>query len=351
MSEPWDPKPLLQPIAADKPCGDDLELTGALSALDEYQIFGQAAFGLGTLERDPDEPARREARKSDRPPKWPEIRNLSLEMLATSKDLRALAYLGAGLLQTNGITALFDVYGVAAQWLTDYWPDVYPRPEGNLVARTSALDCLADPIAIIDRLRRAPIVSHPKHGKVSLRDLEILAGKVEPGKDARPEEVRVITAFAETAIDELRQVRDSTGRATMALAAIEQRMRQEPAAEGAPAFEGLSRLLGRLEVVLRTELARHPSATPEETGAAALTEGEATARGAQALGAVQSREDAIRALEAVADFFRRSEPSSPIPLFVDRAKRLVSKDFLDVLADVAPEGLTQARLAGGVKTD
>jgi type VI secretion system protein ImpA len=51
----------------------------------------------------------------------------------------------------------------------------------------------------------------------------------------------------------------------------------------------------------------------------------------------------------VADFFRRNEPSSPIPLLVDRAKRLVSKDFLEVLADIAPEALHVARAAGGIK--
>ena len=67
-------------------------------------------------------------------------------------------------------------------------------------------------------------------------------------------------------------------------------------------------------------------------------------------GVVKSRQDAIRALDAVADFFRRTEPSSPIPLFLARAKRLVSKDFLEVLADIAPEAVAQARAAGGIES-
>jgi type VI secretion system protein ImpA len=66
-------------------------------------------------------------------------------------------------------------------------------------------------------------------------------------------------------------------------------------------------------------------------------------------GPINSRGDAIRALDAVADYFRRNEPSSPIPLFVDRAKRLVAKDFLEVLADIAPDAVTVARSAGGLK--
>jgi hypothetical protein len=34
---------------------------------------------------------------------------------------------------------------------------------------------------------------------------------------------------------------------------------------------------------------------------------------------------------------------------VDRAKRLVAKDFLEVLADVAPEALASAKAAGGIR--
>ena len=68
-------------------------------------------------------------------------------------------------------------------------------------------------------------------------------------------------------------------------------------------------------------------------------------------GAVKSRQDAIRALDAVSEFFKRTEPSSPIPMFLERAKRLVSKDFLEVLADVAPDALAQARSAGGIRDE
>ena len=69
------------------------------------------------------------------------------------------------------------------------------------------------------------------------------------------------------------------------------------------------------------------------------------------VGSIRSRDDAIRALDAVAAFFRKNEPSSPVPLFVERAKRLVAKDFLEVLADMAPDGLDQAKHVGGVRDE
>jgi type VI secretion system protein ImpA len=40
-----------------------------------------------------------------------------------------------------------------------------------------------------------------------------------------------------------------------------------------------------------------------------------------------------------------------VPLFLERAKRLVSKTFMEVLEDIAPEGVSQAKLIGGIKND
>jgi type VI secretion system protein ImpA len=39
-----------------------------------------------------------------------------------------------------------------------------------------------------------------------------------------------------------------------------------------------------------------------------------------------------------------------VPLFLDRAKRLVSKSFLEVLQDIAPDTLTEVKKISGVKS-
>jgi type VI secretion system protein ImpA len=51
---------------------------------------------------------------------------------------------------------------------------------------------------------------------------------------------------------------------------------------------------------------------------------------------VGSRADAIALLENVSAFYRRSEPASPIPLLVDRAVALATKDFVTLLQDFLP---------------
>jgi type VI secretion system protein ImpA len=100
--------------------------------------------------------------------------------------------------------------------------------------------------------------------------------------------------------------------------------------------------------VLRAQIASHPDSAAAAAGAEATGE---SGEGVSVPGAVRSRQDAIRALDAVAAFFKRTEPSSPIPLFLERAKRLVSKDFLEVLADIAPEAVPHARAVGGLKDE
>ena len=59
-------------------------------------------------------------------------------------------------------------------------------------------------------------------------------------------------------------------------------------------------------------------------------------------GPIRNREDCVKALDLVADYFRKQERSSPVPLLLDRTKRLMTKDFLEIMQDLAPDGVSQA---------
>jgi type VI secretion system protein ImpA len=345
VSAAWDGLDLLQPISEAEPCGKSLEDTDTLAAFDAYELFGQATLDI---ERDRDG---KEIKRKNRPPDWGEIRQRSLEALATSKDLRLLAYLGSALLRTSGILAFNETVAVASSWLEAYWPQVYPQVDEDAFFRQSALNCLADPVAVVEGLRRAPLVSSRQHGRFSLRDLDIAVGQLKPREgESAPEEEQIAAAFNATPLGELMTLKESMTNALAALNTVDQTMRREGGVEAAPNFEPLSSLLKKAEFVLRTRLTIHPEAASDANPDEGAAGAEKTGSGAViAVGAIKSREDAIRALEAAAEFFRRNEPSSPIPLFLDRAKRLVSKDFLEVLADVAPDALPQARSAGGLK--
>jgi len=343
MSAGWESQQLLQPISAEQPCGDNLEDTELLSSFDAFRLFGQA--------RPLDAPAEPDEKRIPKPvgsPEWIGIRDKALEALAKSKDLRLLATLGTALLRTDGVPAFSETLSVASQWLSTYWSQTYPLVDEDAILRRNALNCFADPMGVVDGLRRVPLVSSRQHGTFSLRDVDIATHQLTPGEgDPQVDENQVNAAFASLPLAELTRLHDSVLAAVSALQKIDATMRDAAGTDSTPSFEALSAQLARMGQVLRAQLAAHPASTGGEVGADGVATG--TGEGASIGGAVRSRQDAIRALDAVADFFKRTEPSSPIPLFLARAKRLVSKDFLEVLADIAPDGVAQARAAGGLK--
>jgi type VI secretion system protein ImpA len=343
MTARWDGQALLQPISPEQPCGVSLDDSMLLSSLDALRLFGQARSPEAPPDPEGDE---KELAKARPPLEWDKIRADALEGLNKSKDLRLLAYLGTALLRTDGLPAFSGVLTTASQWLDTYWAQIYPALDEDAIARRNALNCLADPMAVIDRIWRLPLVTSRQHGRYSLRDIDIARGQTAPGPlETKPEEAAISNAFKELPLEDLTALDASTAAASAALTSIDARMRSEGGPDVAPDFGPLVTQFAKLGRICKEQLASRGEAGGEGAGVAAGAPGEIAFRA----GAINSRADAIRALDAVAEYFRRNEPSSPIPLFVDRAKRLVAKDFLEVLADIAPDALAVARSAGGLK--
>jgi len=346
MSAAWEREALLTPIAADKPCGDSLEDTELLASFDTYRLFGQSR----PLDA-PAEPDEKRVPKPPESPEWAQIRDRATEAIAKSKDLRLLATLGTALLRTNGAAAFGDTLEAAAGWLETWWTETYPRVDEDAILRRNALNCFADPMAVVDALRRVPLVANRQYGKVSLRDIDLATRQLTPGpNDVVVDENHVKAAFGAVPIEELTALQERVTAAGQSLRRIDTKMRDAAGSDATPNFDPLSTQLTRLGQVLRTQLAAHPNAPPAPAGETP-GDGQGTTAVVGFSGGIASRQDAIRALDAVAEFFKRTEPSSPVPLFCARAKRLVSADFLDVLADIVPDAVPQARAAGGLKNE
>jgi type VI secretion system protein ImpA len=343
MSARWESAQLLQPITPDQPCGESLEDTEMLASFDSFRLFGQSR----PLDA-PAEPDEKRIPKPQESPEWAAIRDKAVEALAKSKDLRLLAYLGTAVLRTDGLPAFSETLRVASQWLEQYWTQTYPLVDEDAVVRRNALNCFADPMAVIDALRRLPLVRSRQHGSFSLRDVDIATHQMPPGANDTPaDEQQIHAAFASMPLPDLSQLLESVVSAIGSLNKIDSLMREAAGSEAMPGFEPVAAQLTRTTQVLRAEIAVHPDRTADDAGSENVSG--VDAEGVSVPGAVKSRQDAIRALDAVATFFKRTEPSSPVPMFLERAKRLVAKDFLEVLADIAPEAVAQARSAGGLK--
>src|SRR5882724_3086273 len=132
---------LLQAITAEHPCGEDLEDTQLLASFDGYRLFGQSAPLNGETD-------------------WRDIRDKSLEALEKSKDFRLLTHLASAVVRTEGFGEFTQTLSVAAEWLNTWDEQVFPRVDDDAILRRNALSAFADRMAVVDGVRRAPILSH-----------------------------------------------------------------------------------------------------------------------------------------------------------------------------------------------
>lgn len=321
---------LAEPVAADDPCGARLDGSPQLVELDAQRVFGL----LTAPSVEPD---------------WRTIQSRSISALQKSRDFRALAHLVAAQLHIGALADTLPLFGLINTWLTRYWDEVHPRLDDDALERRNVLNCFADRVAIVDVLRRLPLVSHPQLGVFSLRDIEIATGQQpNPDPDREPRSAQEVEAALETSErTSVRQLRNAASEAHAALLAAQEIMRTRAGDAAIPQFDALVAILGRIQRVLNVR-------TDEEVaddGQTPSPAGDETAPMAPGnTGNIRSRHDAVRALDAVADYFRRHEPSSPVSLMVERARRMVAMDFLAVLAELAPDALEQARRATGVKS-
>jgi type VI secretion system protein ImpA len=65
-------------------------------------------------------------------------------------------------------------------------------------------------------------------------------------------------------------------------------------------------------------------------------------------GGVRSREEAVRAIDMVCAYLEHSEPSNPASLLLRRAQRLINKNFLELVRELAPDALNEVARVMGV---
>lgn len=119
-------------------------------------------------------------------------------------------------------------------------------------------------------------------------------------------------------------------------------------------FAPLAGVLARIVEVVGTHVPAenvHAEAVADGGASAATTVMEGAAllpAAAPRCTQIASAQDVIDALDRICTYYALHEPSSPLPVLLQRARRLVGKSFIEIVEDVAPDGAGQFRHLGGV---
>jgi type VI secretion system protein ImpA len=333
---------LLEPISPENPVGDDLSASGALFEL-ETMVMGKPETQFS------------QAEEAD----WRAVSEKCVELLAKSKDLRVAVILTATLLRTEGLAGFSNGLGLVRGLLEKYWDAFYPRldPEDNNdpQERVNVLNNLAapiatsgDPLRVLSTLRMVPVTQSREAGNWGLG--AVLASRsdepVPEGQEAPPSVGMVEGAFRDTPRETLAAVAEAVAEALAHIEAIDAHFSQTVVSPVTPSLGALADDLKSLRSTVEPYLETGADESGDAQTGTADAENPAGG-GGRLSGAINSRQDAVRALDLIIAFYQRNEPSSPIPFLLGRVRRLVPMNFVDLIKDLTPEALEKFSLLTG----
>ena len=351
---------LLQPIAADAPCGAELRYDAVFHELEAAAEPG-FEYQRGS---DGKEVARPKSRD------WSKIGREARALLVKGRDLRVQILLLRSLLATDRLAGFAQGLELIHRSLEDYWESLHPaldpeqqEPAEQALERLSVLGQLTVGEGLLTDLRRAPFIEAPALGTLSLRQFEIAGGRAQAGSgEERLEPAQVESILKAAGHERVGTARGVLAAAQGALDGIQKLFLAKLGDAAVPNFQPMQQMLGEIDAALADHAAPPPAAgepaiaaataAAVEPSAATMAGGSAPAVTAgAALSRIDNREDVVRAFDLILDYYRREEPSSPVPLLVERIKKLVRMSFLELMAEVAPAGVSEFKALAGLEGD
>jgi type VI secretion system protein ImpA len=254
---------LLVPVSVSQPCGEDVSFDACMDAIaaarrqdDPTLEQGEWATPLHSAD-------------------WPLVANRCAELLRTrSKDLRLAVWLAEARAHTHRMRGLGDGFLLLAGLCERFWEHVHPLPEGGEhELRSGNLAWL---------LGRTPALA---------KDFPSDDDAGEGLPDAR---------YCLAALDQLQ-------------AAVDARLGADGPAFG-PARDAVQRAVDNAARKAPSE-----AATPSSDGGGSTLQPEVARAVAAGPAMPQTREHALAQLRLVAEFFRRTEPHSPVAYLAEKA--------------------------------
>ena len=332
---------LLKPIAGSSPSGRDIREDKSYEVLKEAR---REEDGLNQGEW------KREPKLAD----WPKVIQTASKILSQdSKDLQVAAWLLEGLVKRHGFAGLRDGLRILRELQERFWDSLYPSIEdGDLDYRSGRIEALNKilPFAI-----KSTAVTHPPGGPLYSYAQYVQSQEVENLRRGAASDTEKKRQFAE-ALNEGKLEGDKFEKAvagtplTHCLALLESitqsadefdqldRVLSEKYGEDAPSLrlikEAISECRSLMESIVKKKGGAVERAMPEPS----KTEGTMAAPAARPQASVgvepRDRADALFRLAAIAEFFRRTEPHSPVSYLVQRAARWGEMPLAEWLQEV-----------------
>lgn len=336
---------MLKAISEEAPCGANLEYDPAFTAMEDES--------KGTPERQVGENI-----EPGQPPNWKSLRKMVLELMERTRDLRLLVELARADLNLEGLVGFKNSLSLLRKCLEEYWDSIHPQldPEddNDPTNRINVLMGLCDRDTMLLPLLGAPLVESRMVGRFSLRDIQYATGKVAvPSGQTAPQLALIEGAFTDVPVESVKATQDLLRESLSDVNGIENFITQQVGVGNAPSFTPLRDLLKDALHFVDDRIG-HLASGSEVGGEEAediietpRSNGGSGEKKTGPMGGIKGRQDVIKAFDLICEYYAGNEPSSPVPLLVRRAKSLVTMDFMEIIQNLVPSGVSEAEIFKG----
>ena len=325
-----------KPISDAEPAGRNTEFDTKYAELETAALFSpEQQYGDTVIAaKDPD---------------WQQVLKLATDLSNETKDLRVMLWLTRALTRMFGLPGL--LYGLQSinTVCQLFWQQLHPQleidGETDPQMRFSVLSDYADVSALVADMRQSILL--PSHiGAFSIKDLERLIdnGSIEIN-GISVTNTQISQIVQEQATSKNSDLLHTPAKIIAEISTIQQRCLQELGSEFEPDLQPLSRPLTKVLKLIQKTGTVDDGVQPETSS----SNGEAYTSDTTPLGAIRSRRDAVRQLELACQYLEQNEPTNPAPLLIRRAIKVMEMSFMDIVKNMAPDGLNQAIFITGVE--
>lgn len=332
---------LLTPVAPQDSCGENLEYDAEFMKMEQLAA-GKTEQQFGTTII----PA--EA------PDWAAVERQATSLLRRTKDLRVMFFLTQAWTHLRGLQGYADGLQLIYLAIERYWHQLHPLLENDgehdPIFRINVLAGFGDHTQLTQAVRNATLIKSGS-SELSLRDACALLDGSKPVLSSFPDG---LPRLRNELLNPQQTPIALVGTITNTLAKVHHAIHLHL---GESALPEMALLQSSFDCITQAlQHSGHQGAREAEPdiiltpGAFNLPdEGLALAPVEFGYGQVHSRADALQLLEKVKDYFLLHEPSHPAPLLIERLTRLINLNFLQIVNDLAPDGLRQLEVILGTE--
>jgi type VI secretion system protein ImpA len=354
---------LLQPISEENPSGESLRFSNIYDEIKEARRADEAL---------PQGEWQTELKTAD----FRKVVALATSALETNtKDLQIGAWLSEALVKQHGFTGLRDGLKLMSALQDKFWETLHPEiDEGDMEGRANAVAWMDAQTALAVK---GAAITGEGYSYADFEDSKRydIPEAIDTLDTADQEKYRELAAEAEAknkvTADRWRKSKATTRRAFYEdlSASVEEcwteyteinRVIEEKYDRNqAPGLNNLKRALDDIQTQVKRLLEEKRAEEPDEADASAeasQTESGDGAVGGVAVagssGAIRTRQDALKRLGELAEYFRKNEPQSPVSYLIQRAVKWGNMPFENWLQDVIKDEtvLYQLRQTLGLNT-